>query len=1159
MSVTCSSCGTPGLDGARFCATCGESLSVRCPQCAGEVPEGSRFCPTCGSQLDADREQSDASREERKVVSVLFADLVGFTAHAAQADPEDVRVRLTVYHRKIREDVERFGGRVEKLMGDGAFAVFGAPIAHEDDPERAVRAALRVQRSVEDLNEGDAELALSVRIAVTTGEAIVQLQDDDPDREGIVGDVVNTASRLEAVAPPGGVVVDERTYLATRDAVIYTDLDPVRVKGKEVPLAIWQPQEARSRYGVAVERRHVAPFVGRDAELGVLVDAFERVVADSTVQLVTIVGEPGAGKSRLLHEFFDSVDARPDLVWWRQGRCPAYGEGIAFWALSEIVKSHAGILESDTADIAERKLHTALRSLPIDPANADWVESRLARLAGVGTNEGEVDQADLFSAWLRFFEAMADRNPLVLVVEDLHWADGAMLDFIEHLTDWAVSSPILVVTTTRPELLAGRDSWGGGRRNSNTIGLAPLDDAAAAGLLSALLDSTVLDAEVLDAILGRAGGNPLYVTEFVRLAGDMDAVADASRIAAMPLPGSVQALVAGRLDQLEADEKAVLQAASVVGRVFWAGALKSLRPTLTTDDVLRGLIRRELIRPVRDTSMQGQQEYVFTHSVIRDVAYGQIPRDERAHLHESVAGWIEAVSGTQGSDAGELLAYHLGEALSLSSSPAEDVRLRAYRAHMQAGDRARGLNPTLGADYYRRAVEYAAAGPDRAHALLEYGDTIRLTEPDRVRALLDEALTLFREAGDAEGEALTFSFLAGLLWWRGDTAEAYAHSKRAVEIVEDLPASTAKARVLVTRASGLYLRGDAAAALEVSAIAADVVAEAGSAADQVQFLYTRGGALVELGDETGLDDLQAAADMALDRNMTQPAVTALNNLATVAATARSTDEALAAIDKGIALCEERGAVAGTIWASFTKCEILVPAGRWDEVLELADYVAERDAALGGSQAATGAASLKAIVLFYRGQRAEARRLHATVLKSAREIGDQQVLSPVLAFEALMAADSGECSAAIDLCEQYHTSTVDNPGMRSYNLAAATEALWACDEKNLLLRLAQSTRAVGALGEVQVARARGHAAAVNGDCRAAADHFEQAIERAEEAGRYLDGTLARLERARALDAAATRSEIPRLIGEARERAERMGAAKLLDRLDGFKATGTSSGG
>jgi class 3 adenylate cyclase/tetratricopeptide (TPR) repeat protein len=1099
----------------------------------------------------------DAGLEERKVVSVLFVDLVGFTAHTAQSDPEDVRARLTVYHREIREDVERFGGRVEKLMGDGVFAVFGAPLAHEDDPERAVRAALRMQRSVDDLNATHPELSLSIRTAVTTGEAIVQIEGDDPDREGIIGDVVNTASRLEAVAPPGGIVVDERTYLATRDAVVYADLDPVDVKGKVEPLPIWQPLEARSRHGVDVDRSHSTPFVGRDAELGVLVDAFDRTVKEDTVQLVTIIGEPGVGKSRLLNEFRESIDARPDLVWWRQGRCLPYGDGITFWALAEIVKAHAGILDSDTEAQAQAKLQAAVKPLFSDPSTVEWVRARLETLSGVGGVADGIEQTELFSAWSRFFEALAARNPLVIVVEDLHWADEAMLDFLEHITDWAVSSPILVVATARPELFSLRGSWGGGKRNATTVSLSPLNAEQAAVLLGALLETTVLDAAVQQAILDRSEGNPLYVTEFVRLADDKGLLRDAAAIAGLSLPGSVQAVVAARLDLLPAEEKAALQAAAVVGKTFWVGALRSLRPTFSIAELVRNLIRRELIRPVRDSSMHAQQEYAFSHSVIRDVCYGQIPKEDRARLHEATAAWIDTVTGPQGTDTAELLAYHLGEAVSLSSVPDPELELRSYQVHMQAGERARGLSTARAAGYYRIAVEHAGSGTDRGHALLELSDTMRLNEPDRVRPLLDEALALFREASDVEGEATALSMLAGFLWWRGETSDAYAHGHIALELVKDLPASAAKARVMMTRASGFYLSGDAAAALEVIDQAAAVVAAAGTPADQVGFMYTRGGALVELGDPSGLDDLQAAAEMALDRNMTHAAVTALNNLATVVATARSTDEGLAAIDRGIDLCEERGAVAGTIWASFTKCEILVPAGRWDEVLEIADDVIARDAEIGGSQAGTGAAQLKAIVLFYRGREAEARALHDSVLDATREIADRQVLVPALSFAATLAADAGDKASVLSLGAEYGSVTADNPGMRSYHLADLTAALAAIGAAELLDQLVRSARPVGALGRVQVARARGHLATVKSDWRVAADHFGRATAAAGLAGRVVDGTLARIEKAGALAAAGAAEEIPQLLDEARAQAQAMGATKILGWIDASESGETAA--
>jgi class 3 adenylate cyclase/tetratricopeptide (TPR) repeat protein len=1146
MTDVCPTCSTSVADDARFCVSCGSSLAEACSSCGADVPAGSRFCPSCGSPIAVADGQADAGLEERKVVSVLFVDLVGFTAHTAQSDPEDVRARLTLYHRRIREDVERFGGRVEKLMGDGVFAVFGAPIAHEDDPERAVRAALRMQRSVDDLNAADPELSLSIRTAVTTGEAIVQIEGDDPDREGIIGDVVNTASRLEAVAPPGGIVVDERTYLATRDAVVYADLDPVEVKGKIGPLPIWQPLEARSRFGVDVDRSHATPFVGRDAELGVLVDAFERTVIESTIQLVTVIGEPGVGKSRLLNEFRERIDARSDLVWWRQGRCLPYGDGITFWALGEVVKAHAGILDSETEAEAQVKLQASVKALFADPPTVEWVRTRLAPLAGVGSAEDGVDQAELFSAWSRFLEALAARNPLVLVVEDLHWADEAMLDFLEHVTDWAVSSPILVVTTARPELFTLRSSWGGGKRNAVTISLSPLANEQAAILLGALLETTVLDATVQQAILDRSEGNPLYVTEFVRLADDQGLLNDATGIAELPLPGSVQAIVAARLDLLEPEEKSALQAAAVVGKVFWAGALQSLRPALASTALIRNLIRRELIRPVRDSSMHAQQEYAFSHSLIREVAYGQIPRSERALLHQLAAGWIEAVVGSRGTDAAELLAFHLGEATALSADLDTDLRMRSYRVNMLAGDRVRGLNPPRAADYYRTAADIALPDENRALALLQLGRLLQ--DPDQIGPVYEEALGLFSDAGDPEGEAEVLAAMANFLWWRGDTAGALTRGAEALELVDPLPASPSKARVLTGRAAGLFLRGQAAEALEVAESAAPVVAAAGTAEDQIRLLSARGGALVELGDATGVDYLADGVAIALDRNMTGAATTALNNLATVVGYMRSTHEALVHIDKGISLAEERGLPLASNWLTFTRCEFLVPLGRWGEALEVTERVMQRDAEIGGSQAGNGAAGLRAIVLFYRGREPEAVEISTPLLRAARQIKDQQVLAPVLSFAVTLAHDAGNRDYALELVEEYERATADALAFRSFHLADVTAALAAYGETDWLERLVVNSPPVGALGEVQTARARGHLEMARGRSSKAVAEFRRAVELSEGCGRVLDSTMAMIEGATALLAAGSAEEAADLLEQARGRATAMEAAKLLARID-----------
>lgn len=329
MALICPSCGTTGRDDARFCATCGSALAASCPACGAPIDAGARFCPSCGTALSSAATTSVAPTEERRIISVLFADLVGFTSHTERSDPEDSRRRLSLFHGRVRQDVERFGGSVEKLMGDGVFAAFGASVAHEDDQERAVRSALRIVESVEELNAGQPHLSLEVRIAVTTGEAIVQLE-SSPDREGIIGDVVNTASRLQSVADPGQVVVDERTYRATRHAINFESLEDVELRGKENKQPVWHATGLRSRYGVAVEEETSTAFVGRSDELSLLTDTFDRSVSRRSPQLVTVVGEPGVGKSRLVREFRGVIDDRPDLVWWRQGRCLPYGEGVTF-------------------------------------------------------------------------------------------------------------------------------------------------------------------------------------------------------------------------------------------------------------------------------------------------------------------------------------------------------------------------------------------------------------------------------------------------------------------------------------------------------------------------------------------------------------------------------------------------------------------------------------------------------------------------------------------------------------------------------------------------------------------------------------------------------------------------------------------------------------
>src|SRR3954452_23358877 len=614
-----------------------------CPRCGAENDEGARFCSSCGTALAEARTRQG---EERKVVSVLFVDLVGFTASSERADPEDVRARLRPYHARVKEEIERFGGTVEKFIGDAVMAVFGAPVAHEDDPERAVSTALRVIAAITDLNETQPDLALSVRAAVNTGEAVVSLSARPAQGEAMVaGDVVNTAARLQQHAPIDGVVVGETTYRATRDLFDYDPLEPVSAKGKSEPLRLWHAKSARRRFGVDVEPVARTPLIGRDDDLAVLQSTYARMLREASTQLVTIVGEPGVGKTRLTTEFRKWVDDQTEIVSWRQGRSLPYGDGITFWALGEIVKAQAGILESDSPADASAKLSVAVGEVTEDGSEQEWLKNSLAPLVGAGDGVAAASPEASFRAWQRFLEGVAAQRPLIAVFEDLHWADEQLLAFVEHLVDWSTGVPLLVLCTARPELYDRSAGWGGGKRNSNTISLSPLGAENTARLLSALMQRAVLPAETQGRLLEHAGGNPLYAEEFVRMLNDQGLLSAEGemRDGDIRIPETVQALIAARLDTLAPDRKALLQDASVVGKVFWSGILASMggRDERAVREGLHDLARKELVRPARRSSVEGQAEHSFWHLLIRDVAYSQIPRAQRAQKHVAAARWIE--------------------------------------------------------------------------------------------------------------------------------------------------------------------------------------------------------------------------------------------------------------------------------------------------------------------------------------------------------------------------------------------------------------------------------------------------------------------------------------------------------------------------------------
>ncbi len=538
------------------------------------------------------------SRRERKVVTVVFCDLVGFTSRAEAMDPEDVEALLTPYHDRVRTELERRGGTVEKFIGDAVMALFGAPTAHEDDPERAVRAALAIR-------DFAVEEALELRVGITTGEALVRL-DARPDAgEGMAsGDVVNTAARLQSAAPVNGVIADETTHRATRQAIDYRPAEAVEAKGKTEPIPVWEAVAARSRFGVDIAHEARTELVGRERELGIVRDAFERARHDRTPQLLTLVGVPGIGKSRLVYELRRIAEDDEELITWRQGHCLAYGDGVTMWALGEIVKAEAGILEGDAPEDVATKIHRAVEdALPGSP-DAAWIEPQLLALVGQGAESelGGDRRGQSFAAWRRFLEGLAEQRQLVLVIEDLHWADDSMLDFVDDLVDWVTDVPLLVVGTARPELLTRRPGWAGGKLNATTVALSALTDEQTATLIGGLLARPVL-AEAQQKLLEHAGGNPLYAEQFAELYLEHGSAED------LPLPETLQGVIAARLDGLEAAEKNLLQDAAVVGKVFWSGSLGREREDAAS--TLHSLERKAFVRRERRTSIENESEYAF--------------------------------------------------------------------------------------------------------------------------------------------------------------------------------------------------------------------------------------------------------------------------------------------------------------------------------------------------------------------------------------------------------------------------------------------------------------------------------------------------------------------------------------------------------------------
>ena len=726
--VTCTSCGAENPAGQKFCGECGHALAAVCSSCGAANPPGQRFCGECGTALGAiaasPTREPAAPAAERRLVSVLFADLVGFTTASEGRDAEETRELLSRYFETARTLVERYGGTVEKFIGDAVMAVWGTPVAQEDDAERAVRAALDLVAAVPALDP-----ALQARAGVLTGEAAVTL---GAEGQGMVaGDLVNTASRIQSAADPGTVLVGEATKRASEAAIAYEDGGEHELKGKSESAHLWRAlRVVANRGGEGRASTLEAPFVGRDREFRLVKDLFHASGDDKRATLATVVGVAGIGKSRLAWELEKHIDGLADVVWWHRGRCLAYGEGVAFWALAEMVRMRARIAEDEPEETAMAKLTAAVEEQISDHGEREWVEPLLRHLLGLGERP-QIERADLFSAWRLFFERMSDTAPVALVFEDLHWADTALLDFIEHLLEWSRARPIFVLALMRPELLERRPDFGAHGRSAARLALEPLDDDA----MDALLDGLVpgLPDDVRTQIRDRADGIPLYAVETVRMLLDRGALTrdgDTLRVAGsledLDVPETLHALIAARLDGLEPEERQLIQQAAVLGKTFGASGVAGLSGVNeeSVAPVLERLVRKELLTIDADPRSPERGQYGFLQALVQRVAYETLARRERGRLHRAAASYLERDAGIDADEIAEVIAAHHRDAFEADPDGPESAESRrAACAWLErAGERAASLGaPEDGQRAFDDAAAIAEEPPERARLLEQAG------------------------------------------------------------------------------------------------------------------------------------------------------------------------------------------------------------------------------------------------------------------------------------------------------------------------------------------------------------------------------------------------------------------------------------------------------
>jgi class 3 adenylate cyclase/tetratricopeptide (TPR) repeat protein len=941
--MPCPQCGTVSPAGAKFCPECATRLAASCPACGSPTPAGAKFCPECATPLVAGGlaagtgapvvRPAVAPTSERRLVTVLFADLVGFTPFAEQRDAEEVRETLSRYFEMARETIERYGGTVEKFIGDAVMAVWGTPTAREDDPERAVRAGLDLVEQVRTLGD-----AIQARAGVLTGEAAVTLGATD---QGMVaGDIVNTAARLQTVAEPGTVLVGEATMRSASAAIVFERVTDATLKGKASPVPAFRAirvvaeRGGRNRAG-GLE----APFVGRDEELRQLKEQYHAVTRESRPRLVSIMGPAGIGKSRLAWEFLKYIDGVLEIVWWHSGRSPSYGQGIAFWALGEMIRTRAGLAETADEPTTRAAIRAMIEEHVLDEAERSWIEPAMLTLLGIG--DQSIGSEQLFAAWRTFFERMAATGAVALVFEDLHWADSGLLDFIDHVLEWTRDLPIYIVTLARPELIDRRPTWGVGTRQFTSIFLEPLPETAMRELLHGLVPG--IPEAAMRSIIARADGVPLYAVETVRMLvaegrleerdGAYVPVGDLSELA---VPDTLTALIASRLDALDPADRSLVQDASVLGQSFSLDAIADVTQAdaAELEPRLRGLVRRELLVLRADPRAPDRGQYAFVQSLIREVAYHTLAKADRKARHLAAARHFEALESDEiaGALAGHYLAAHENAP---AGAEADALATQARIALRAAAERAEALGaPEQASRLLVQALGVTEGQAEEAELLERAGlAEERAGLHDRALEHLRRAHELFTASNDRAAAARVSTGMGRTLLDAYRTEEAVPVLEAALHDHEaDGAPDPAVIALMGQLARGYFFQDEHGRSVDLAERVLDAAEHANLVDVIADTMITKGSALVVMGrTQEGLVLQKGGGELAESAGLMQIGLRARVNR-TFAETLMDPRASLESTRVGLALAQRLGLRTMAVVLAGNAASTATRTGDWDRAL-----------------------------------------------------------------------------------------------------------------------------------------------------------------------------------------------------------------------------------